>query len=57
MQRHGFGRGEYKYFAYPLPGPVETLRQALYPALAAVANRWREQLGRDERFPPTSTAS
>jgi hypothetical protein len=44
MQRHGFGRGEYKYLRYPLPPVVEALRQAIYPQLAPIANRWRERL-------------
>jgi hypothetical protein len=52
MQRHGFGRGEYRYFAYPLPEPVARLRAALYPPLAQVANRWQERLGSALRFPP-----
>lgn len=51
MQRHGFGRGEYRYFAYPLPEPVARLRAALYPPLAQVANRWQERLGSALRFP------
>jgi hypothetical protein len=52
MGRHGFGRGEYKYFAYPLPEPVAGLRGALYPHLAAVANRWNERMAIATRFPP-----
>jgi uncharacterized protein len=51
MMRHGFGRGEYKYFAYPLPELVATLRAALYPSLADVANRWNEAMGIDVRYP------
>lgn len=51
MARHGFGKGEYRYFAYPLPGPVAEFRTALYPRLAAVANRWHRTLGIDIDFP------
>ena len=51
MQRHGFGLGEYKYFAYPLPPAVEALRRAIYPRLAVFANAWMKALGEDRHFP------
>jgi uncharacterized protein len=53
MERHGFGRGEYRYFAYPLPAPIAALREALYARLAPVANRWNESLQIETRFPAT----
>lgn len=53
MARHGFGRGEYKYFDYPLPDLVHTLRPALYRHLAPIASRWMQRLRLDIRFPPT----
>jgi hypothetical protein len=56
MARHGFGEGEYKYLAYPLPPVVGELRQALYPRLAPVANRWQQQLGLAATFPDTLDA-
>lgn len=51
MARHGFGRGEYKYFAAPLPGPVARLRATFWPHLAPIANRWNEAMGLTPRFP------
>jgi uncharacterized protein len=51
MARHGFGRGEYKYFSYPLPSLVEGIRSALYPRLVPIANRWYDTMRIDVRFP------
>jgi len=51
MARHGFGRGEYRYFKYPLPDLLGGLRTALYPQLADVANGWNGRMGLDERYP------
>ena len=51
MQRHGFGRGEYRYFKYPLPGIVASLRTAVYPLLVPLANRWNEAMGIPVRYP------
>jgi hypothetical protein len=56
MARHGFGRGEYRYFAYPLPRIVQTLRSRLYPSLVPIANGWNERLGDAARFPATLEA-
>jgi hypothetical protein len=55
MTQHGFGRGEYKYFRYPLPDLVERLRMDLYPRLAPIANRWNEALRIDVRYPERHT--
>jgi uncharacterized protein len=51
MARHGFGKGEYRYFKYPLPDLLGALRTALYPHLAAAANEWSSRMGIDERYP------
>lgn len=51
MARHGFGRGEYQYFRYPLPDLVQQLREALYPRLVPLANRWNACMGIEARYP------
>jgi hypothetical protein len=53
MARHGFGKGEYKYFAYPLPDMIAALRAALYPRLAPIAARWNASMNVDADYPPT----
>jgi hypothetical protein len=56
MARHGFGQGEYRYYAYPLPEPVATLRAVFYPLLQPIAERWAATLGEATRYPPTLDA-
>jgi len=56
MARHGYGRGEYRYFAYPLPDIVANLRSLFYPLLAPIADRWHRAMKLETRFPPTHAA-
>ena len=53
MERHGFGRGEYRYFRYPLPELIAVMRTSLYPHLVPIANRWNDAMRLDVRYPAT----
>lgn len=53
MEHHGYGLGQYKYYSYPLPRVVQALREAVYPNIAPIANKWMEVLNIDKRFPDT----
>ena len=56
MAQHGFGKGEYRYFKYPLPGLIDGLRTSLYPRLVGVANEWNGRMGIDGRYPDDHTS-
>jgi uncharacterized protein len=56
MARHGFGKGEYRYFSYPLPNLVQDFRSAIYPYLVPIADRWHERMGIETRFPASHAA-
>jgi len=55
LENHGYGRGEYKYYSYPLPGDVQILRESVYPYIAPIANSWMRVLGIDRQYPESLT--